>query len=355
MKYALIGCGRIAKNHVAAAISNSQEIEIAALCDTMPEHAQRYIDEYGLKCPIYTDYRKLLEEIRPDFVAIATESGKHAAIALDCIQAGVNVLIEKPIALSVADAQAILDAAKAAGVTVGVCHQNRFNRAVQKLRSAIEEGRFGRIYNIAAVVRWNRDEGYYKQAPWRGTWAQDGGCLMNQCIHNIDLLRWVGGEVESVTGTTKNFQHPDLEAEDIGTPRVSFKNGIIGTIEGTVNAYPHNLEETLTVLGERGTVRLGGKSVNTSEVWEFAGQGDTLADIQEEFSETPPNIYGFGHSPLYADFIHAVQKKCAPYITASDGKQAMDIVLAIYQSSITGNAVSFPLADCSSLDFADVR
>ena len=355
MKYALIGCGRIAKNHVAAAISNSQEIEIAALCDTMPEHAQRYIDEYGLKCPIYTDYRKLLEEIRPDFVAIATESGKHAAIALDCIQAGVNVLIEKPIALSVADAQAILDAAKAAGVTVGVCHQNRFNRAVQKLRSAIEEGRFGRIYNIAAVVRWNRDEGYYKQAPWRGTWAQDGGCLMNQCIHNIDLLRWVGGEVESVTGTTKNFQHPYIEAEDFGTAIVRFKNGIIGTIEGTVNAYPHNLEETLTVLGERGTVRLGGKSVNTIEVWEFAGQGDTLADIQEEFSETPPNIYGFGHSPLYADFIHAVQKKCAPYITASDGKQAMDIVLAIYQSSMTGNAVSFPLADCSSLDFADVR
>ncbi len=355
MKYALIGCGRIAKNHVAAAISNSQEIEIAALCDTMPEHAQRYIDEYGLKCPIYTDYRKLLEEIRPDFVAIATESGKHAAIALDCIKAGANVLIEKPIALSVADAQAILDAAKAAGVTVGVCHQNRFNRAVQKLRSAIEEGRFGRIYNIAAVVRWNRDEGYYKQAPWRGTWAQDGGCLMNQCIHNIDLLRWVGGEVESVTGTTKNFQHPYIEAEDFGTAIVRFKNGIIGTIEGTVNAYPHNLEETLTVLGERGTVRLGGKSVNTIEVWEFAGQGDTLADIQEEFSETPPNIYGFGHSPLYADFIHAVQKKCAPYITASDGKQAMDIVLAIYQSSMTGNAVSFPLADCSSLDFADVR
>ena len=353
MRYALIGCGRIAKNHVAAAINN--HLNIVGLCDIISENAQRYQAANQLDCPVYTDYRQMLKENKPDFVAIATESGKHAAIALDCIKAGVNVLIEKPIALSVADAQAILDAAKAAGVTVGVCHQNRFNRAVQKLRSAIEEGRFGRIYNIAAVVRWNRDEGYYKQAPWRGTWAQDGGCLMNQCIHNIDLLRWVGGEVESVTGTTKNFQHPYIEAEDFGTAIVRFKNGIIGTIEGTVNAYPHNLEETLTVLGERGTVRLGGKSVNTIEVWEFAGQGDTLADIQEEFSETPPNIYGFGHSPLYADFIHAVQKKCAPYITASDGKQAMDIVLAIYQSSMTGNAVSFPLADCSSLDFADVR
>lgn len=353
MRYALIGCGRIAKNHVAAAINN--HLNIVGLCDIISENAQRYQAANQLDCPVYTDYRQMLKENKPDFVAIATESGKHAAIALDCIKAGANVLIEKPIALSVADAQAILDAAKAAGVTVGVCHQNRFNKAVQKLRSAIEEGRFGRIYNIAAAVRWNRDEGYYKQAPWRGTWAQDGGCLMNQCIHNIDLLRWVGGEVESVTGTTKNFQHPYIEAEDFGTAIVRFKNGIIGTIEGTVNVYPHNLEETLTVLGERGTVRLGGKSVNTIEVWEFAGQRDTLADIQEEFSETPPNIYGFGHSPLYADFIHAVQKKCAPYVTASDGKQAMDIVLAIYQSSMTGNAVSFPLANCSSLDFADVR
>lgn len=353
MKYALIGCGRIAKNHVAAAVNNSHELEIAALCDVIPEHVQRYIDEYRLNCPVYTDYQKLLAEVRPDFVAIATESGKHAAIALDCIKAGVNVLIEKPIALSVADAQAILDAAKANGVTVGVCHQNRFNRAVQKLRSAIEEGRFGRIYSIAAVVRWNRDESYYKQAAWRGTWAQDGGCLMNQCIHNIDLLRWVGGEVESVTGITRNFQHPYIEAEDYGTAIVRFKNGIIGTIEGTVNIYPRNLEETLTVFGERGTVRLGGKSVNTIEVWEFADHRDTLADIKEEFSEEPPNIYGFGHKPLYTDFISAVKEKRAPYISASDGKQAMEIVLSIYRSSRSGTAAVFPLADCSSLDFME--
>ena len=354
MRYALIGCGRIAKNHVAAAVKNSGGLEIAALCDVMPDHAQRYIDEYGLSCPVYTDYRKLLAESKPNFAAIATESGKHAVIALDCIKAGVNVLIEKPIALSVGDAQAILDAAGANGVTVGVCHQNRFNRAVQKLRSAMEEGRFGRIYNIAAVVRWNRNESYYKQAAWRGTWAQDGGCLMNQCIHNIDLLCWMGGEVESVTGVTKNFQHPYIEAEDYGTAIVRFKNGAIGTIEGTVNAYPRNLEETLTVFGERGTVRLGGKSVNTVEVWEFADGRDTLADIREEFSEEPPDIYGFGHTPLYADFMKAVKEKRQPYIKASDGKQAMEVVLSIYRSSMSGTAVKFPMMNCSSLDFAGI-
>ena len=202
MRYALIGCGRIAKNHVAAAINN--HLNIVGLCDIISENAQRYQAANQLDCPVYTDYRQMLKENKPDFVAIATESGKHAAIALDCIKAGVNVLIEKPIALSVADAQAILDAAKAAGVTVGVCHQNRFNKAVQKLRQAFDEGRFGPIYNVSAVIRWNRDEGYYKQAPWRGTWEQDGGCLMNQCIHNIDLLRWFGGEVSSVFGDRKS-------------------------------------------------------------------------------------------------------------------------------------------------------
>ena len=353
MKYALIGCGRIAKNHVAAAISNSQEIEIAALCDTMPEHAQRYIDEYGLKCPIYTDYRKLLEEIRPDFVAIATESGKHAAIALDCIQAGVNVLIEKPIALSVADAQAILDAAKAAGVTVGVCHQNRFNRAVQKLRSAIEEGRFGRIYNIAAVVRWNRDEGYYKQAPWRGTWAQDGGCLMNQCIHGIDLLRWMmGDEVDTVYGVIRQQQHPYLEAEDIGMAVVTFKNGTVATIEGTTNAYPQNLEETLYLFGETGTVKIGGKSANNLDVWNFADE--TEADAANRGLEEPAsNVYGNGHTSLYADVIEAIEKHRKPYVDAVAGRNALEIVLAIYKSTKTGQPVKLPLKEFASVDMRE--
>ncbi len=349
MRYALIGCGRIAKNHVAAAINN--HLNIVGLCDIISENAQRYQAANQLDCPVYTDYRQMLKENKPDFVAIATESGKHAAIALDCIKAGVNVLIEKPIALSVADAQAILDAAKAAGVTVGVCHQNRFNKAVQKLRQAFDEGRFGPIYNVSAVIRWNRDEGYYKQAPWRGTWEQDGGCLMNQCIHNIDLLRWFGGEVSSVFGVTNNFCHPYIQGEDFGTAIIRFANGASGTLEGTVNVYPRNMEETLTIFGERGTAKLGGHSVNTILEWSFADKKDNLESVQREFTEDPPDIYGFGHTPLYADFITAITEKRKPYVTAEDGKSAMEMVLAIYQSSKEKMETALPLRDCSSLDF----
>lgn len=353
MNCSLIGCGRIAKNHIKAAIENN--LEISALCDIVTEHAERYAAEQNLNCKVYADYKTMLAEVKPDFAAVTTESGKHAAIALDCINAGINVLIEKPVALSVQDADRIITAAKANGVIVGVCHQNRFNKAVQKLRSAVNEGRFGKIYNISAVVRWNRNEDYYRQADWRGTWAQDGGCLMNQCIHNIDLLRWIGGDIESLIGVTDNFRHPYMEAEDFGTAIIKFKSGAVGTIEGTVNVFPHNLEETLTVFGERGTVRLGGKSVNTVEVWEFADEKDTLDDIRHEFTEMPPDIYGFGHTPLYSDFIRAIENQCDPYVTVRDGKHAMELVLAIYQSGINKNFVRLPLGDCSHMDFMEVR
>lgn len=350
MRYALIGCGRIAKNHVAAAVDN--RLDVAGLCDIIPENARRYQADCHLDCPVYTDYREMLAKERPDFAAVATESGKHAAIALECIRAGVNVLIEKPVALSVGDAQAIIDAAKLAGVTVGVCHQNRFNKAVQKLRQAFDEGRFGRVYNISAVIRWNRGEDYYRQAAWRGTWEQDGGCLMNQCIHNIDLLRWFGGEAASVFGVTGNYCHPYMQGEDFGTAIVRFAGGATGTLEGTVNVYPRNLEETLTVFGERGTAKLGGRSVNTILEWDFADKKDSLAEVRQEFTENPPDIYGFGHTPLYADFIKAIEEKRPPYVTAEDGKKAMEMVLAIYQSSKRKAETVFPLEGCGTLDFS---
>ena len=350
MRYALIGCGRIAKNHMAAAAGN--HLDIVGLCDVVPENARRYRAAYQLDCPIYSDYRQMLAEERPDFAAVATESGKHAAIALDCIRAGVNVLIEKPIALSIADAQAVIDAAKLAGVTVGVCHPNRFNKAVQKLRQAFDEGRFGRIYNISAVIRWNRGEDYYRQAAWRGTWEQDGGCLMNQCIHNIDLLRWFGGDAASVFGVTGNYCHPYIQGEDFGTAIVRFASGATGTLEGTVNVYPRNLEETLTVFGECGTAKLGGHSVNTILEWNFADEKDCLAAVQREFTENPPDIYGFGHTPLYADFIEAIEKKRPPYVTAEDGRNAMEMVLAIYRSSKSKAETALPLESCAALDFS---
>lgn len=202
MKYALIGCGRIATNHIKAVVNNG--LELVAVCDILLQHMQALLEKHGLEADEtiarYTDYKKLLaEHPELELVAIATESGLHAQIALDCIDAGVNVIIEKPMAMSMADAEEIIRRSEEKGVTVCACHQNRFNVAVQKTRQALEAGRFGRLSHGSIHVRWNRNKAYYEQAPWRGTWAQDGGCLMNQCIHGIDLLRWMfGNEVDEV-------------------------------------------------------------------------------------------------------------------------------------------------------------
>ena len=351
MRYALVGCGRISPNHIEAAKNNN--LEFVAMCDVLPTAMQEKSDRFGLEAVRkYTDYRELLEKEKPELVAIATESGKHAAIALDCIAAGCNVIIEKPIALSIADADAIIRAGREAGVVVCANHQNRFNKSVQYIRKALEAGRFGKLSHGAAHVRWNRGKRYYDQAPWRGTWAQDGGCLMNQCIHNIDLLRWMmGDEVDEVMAYTDQLQHPYLEAEDLGMALVKFSNGSYGLIEGTTNVYPKNLEETLYIFGEKGTVKAGGTSDNIIEEWSFADDLDDPDDVKKRFSENPPNVYGFGHTLLYADVIDAIRTGRAPLVDAEASKRALELVLAIYQSAAEHRPVKLPLVNCSTLDF----
>jgi UDP-N-acetyl-2-amino-2-deoxyglucuronate dehydrogenase len=350
--FALIGCGRISPNHLAAAIKN--KLEIKALCDIIPSNIDDKCKMFKLNDCVkrYEDYREMLDKEKPELVAIATESGKHAKIALDCIDAGCNLIIEKPIALSLKEADEIIGKAKEKGVNVCACHQNRFNKSVQKIREAIDKGRFGKLYHGAAHIRWNRGEDYYKQAPWRGTWEQDGGALMNQCIHNIDLLRWMmGDDITEVIGMTDNLNHPFIEAEDLGIALVKFSNGSYGIIEGTTNIYPANLEETLYIFGEKGTVKAGGKSVNIIEEWIFADGLDDPSEVKALYNENPPNVYGFGHYPLYADVIDSIIRKRKPYITAEDGRRALELVLAIYKSSLEGRPVRLPLSDCSTMDF----
>ena len=352
LRYAIIGCGRISPNHLMAAKENN--LNIVALCDLIPASMADKIAKCGLPNDIkqYTDYKQMLEEQDLDLVAIATESGKHASIALDCIEKGIHVIIEKPIALSLEDADAIITTAEKKGVKVCACHQNRFNKSIQKIREALEQGRFGRLFHGTAHIRWNRGRAYYEQAPWRGTWEQDGGALMNQCIHNIDLLRWMmGDEVTEVIAYTDRLNHDYIEAEDFGIAFVKFKNGAYGIIEGTTNVYPANLEETLYIFGEKGTVKAGGHSVNIIEEWLFADQIDDPETIKTKFHENPPNIYGFGHKPLYADMIDAINNNRAPYVDAQAGRRALELVLAIYRSAFTRERSKLPLARCSTLDF----
>ena len=353
MKYALIGCGRIATNHILAVKNNG--LELVAVCDVLPEAMEALLAKHGLEndesIARYTDYKELLAE-HPglELVAIATESGEHAHIALDCIDAGINVIIEKPIAMSMADADEIIRHSKEKGVKVSACHQNRFNVAVQKTRKALESGRFGRLSHGSIHVRWNRNRGYYDQAKWRGTWAQDGGCLMNQCIHGIDLLRWMMGEdAVEVYGATRQQFHDWLEAEDVGMAVIKFANGAVATVEGTVNVYPRNLEETLYLFGETGTVKVGGTSTNNLDVWDFADETDE-DEANKGLKEATSNVYGNGHTALYADVIDAIENDREPYVNAIAGRNALEIVLAIYKSQKTGRPVELPLGDFSTLD-----
>jgi UDP-N-acetyl-2-amino-2-deoxyglucuronate dehydrogenase len=352
LKYTLIGCGRISPNHIAAALENG--LHIAAICDVVPSKMQDLMRMFSLPDTIrnYVDYRAMLEKERPELAAIATESGNHARIALDCIEYGCNLIIEKPIALSLRDADNIIAAAKRKGVRVCACHQNRFNKSVQKIREAVDKERFGRLLYGVATIRWNRGADYYMQAPWRGTWAQDGGALMNQCIHNIDLLRWMmGNEITEVIGLTDRLLHNYIEAEDLGLALVRFANGSYGLIEGTTNVYPRNLEETLCIFGERGTVKAGGKSVNVIEEWRFADGLDDPEEVKRNHHENPPNIYGFGHKPLYSDVIKAVETGREPYVTAEDGRRALELVLAVYKSAAMKQSIKLPLVQCASVDF----
>lgn len=353
MKYALIGCGRIAVNHVKAV--NNNNLEFVAACDTVPENIdilfgkQEPVNKDGIAR--YTDYKQMIEE-HPEIelASIATPSGIHAEIALYCIDHGINVIIEKPMAMNIADADEIIRRSEEKGVVVSACHQNRFNVAVQKMRKALEAGRFGTISHGSIHVRWNRNKAYYDQAPWRGTWQDDGGCLMNQCIHGIDLLRWMmGGEVDTVYGVTRQQFHDYLEAEDVGMAVVTFKNGAVATIEGTTNVYPKNLEETLYLFGEKGTVKIGGTSTNNIDVWDFADE--TEEDIaNKDLKEATSNVYGNGHTSLFADVMDSITNHHKPYVDAVAGRNALEMILAIYKSMKTGEPVKLPLKDFASTD-----
>lgn len=352
MRYALIGCGRIATNHIKAVLNN--HLEFVAVCDVIPGQMENLLRKHGLQddssIKRYTDYKEMIAENEIDLIGIATESGLHAEIGLYCIDHGIHVIIEKPMAMSIEDADEIIRRSAEKNVKVAACHQNRFNIAVQEMRKALEAGRFGKLSHGSIHVRWNRNKDYYTQAPWRGKWASDGGALMNQCIHGIDLLRWMmGDEIEEVYGVTRQQFHHYLEAEDIGMAVVKFKNGAVATIEGTTNVYPQNLEETLYLFGEKGTVKLGGKSTNNIDVWDFADETEEDSK-NKKLEEVTSNVYGNGHTSLYADMIDAIQNDRKPYVDAVAGRNALELVLAIYKSQKDGKAVKLPLKGFASTD-----
>jgi predicted dehydrogenase len=390
IKLALIGCGKIAgeRKHIDAICKNSSLIELAYTCDKVIERAREKAEAYKRvikeeisrfarndservrndtppsAIPVQTGshslintmipeqvendkkevkavayYREILDDNSVDACVIATDSGSHSKIALDCLKAHKSVLVEKPMALSILEADEMIKIANESHLKLAVSLQNRFNPLIQALRRKIDEGSFGKIFYGSVRVRWNRNESYYREAPWRGTWERDGGVLMNQCIHSIDLLQWMlGGEMESVYGILGNMNHPYIEAEDFGAAIVKFKNGSIGLIEGTSNIYPKNLEESLSIFGEKGSVVISGPNLNKIEVWEFEDCGK------------PPEITesSLGHIPIYKDFAESIILDRIPYIDGREGKKSLELVLGIYKSFKERREVKFPLYDFST-------
>jgi predicted dehydrogenase len=356
-KTALIGCGKIGPTHIKAFIENSDSISLAAACDPVIERAEKQAADYQKQIPhssprCYADYKKMLAEIKPDIVAVATESGKHPAITIDCLNAGTHVICEKPMALSTKDADAMIAAAKNAGKKLAVCFQNRFNAPVQRLRKAVEAGRLGRILHGMVQIRWHRNQAYYADAAWRGTWEQDGGTLMNQCIHGIDLLQWMMGEDPvRIQAQTRKYIRP-IQAEDFGAAIVEFKSGAVGIIEGTVCVFPGDLNETLSVFGEKGSVVIGGIAANKMETWRLSDAdlvGDTEEKVLGPAEEAPATVYGSGHSALFRDFIQSLEQNRELLVSGEAGKKSLELILAIYKSQKTGHAVDFP-CDFSTLE-----
>ncbi|MHB1653264.1 MAG: Gfo/Idh/MocA family protein [Desulfitobacteriaceae bacterium] len=337
MRFGIIGCGRIAPKH-AESILALPEAELVAVCDIVPEKAQAFADKYG--AAPYTDYLEMLGNPEIDIVTIATPSDLHAPIGIAAAEAGKHVMVEKPMAMTLQSADELIGACRKAGVKLAVIHQNRFNQSIKLLRKALDDGRFGKLTHGQATVRWNRDQNYYAQAPWRGTKLQDGGVLMNQSIHNIDLLQWMFGPVESVFGYTATLMRK-IEMEDVGAAVIQFKNGAIGLIEAASTIYPKNIEETLNVFGSEGSVIVGGIAVNRVEVWEFPDSEAEKAEIFASQENDPPTVYGFGHREIILDMIHAIQENRLPAVSGEEGRKALEIILAIYQCQETGQPVFF--------------
>jgi UDP-N-acetyl-2-amino-2-deoxyglucuronate dehydrogenase len=338
VRVALLGCGRISQTHFDA-IRDVDDLELAAVCDTIEERAR----EAGSRndVPWFTSYAKMLADVPCEAVAICTPSGLHPPHGIQAARAGKHVICEKPMAITLSAADELVHACDEQGVHLFVVKQNRLNPAVQLVKRALDRGRFGRLYLANTTVRWTRPQEYYDQAPWRGTWEFDGGAFMNQASHYVDLIQWLAGPVESVIAKTATLARR-IETEDTGIAVLRFRSGALGVIEVTMLTYPKNLEGSLTLLGEKGTVRIGGTAVNRVEHWAFADRDDD-DDLVAQAATNPASVYGFGHAGYYRNVLAVLRGEAAPETDGRAGRKSLELILGIYESARTGRDVPLPL------------
>ena len=335
---ALVGCGRISRNHFEA-LARIEGLTLSAVCDVVPERARAAGEQWGV--PWFASYDEMLEKAASDAVAICTPSGLHPQHGIAAARAGKHVISEKPMAITLSAADDLVQACDAAGVHLFVVKQNRLNPPVQLVKRAIDRGRFGRIYMANCTVRWTRPQEYYDQAPWRGTWEFDGGAFMNQASHYVDLVQWLVGPVDAVMARTATLARR-IEAEDSGVALFRFRNGALGAMEVTMLTYPRNLEGSITILGEKGSVKIGGTAVNRVEQWLFSDYDDD-DKLVEGASTNPPNVYGFGHEAYYRNVLAVLRGEARADTDGRAGRKSLELILGIYESARTGREVPLPL------------
>lgn len=337
LRFALVGCGRIAKRHSELlGMGQIKGAKLVAACDIDLHKAKTIGQQFDI--PYFSDMHQMMNEVPCDVVVILTESGNHAKYAVELARHGKHIVVEKPMALTLEDADAMIRACDIAGVKLFVVKQNRFNIPVIKLREALEQKRFGKLVLGTVRVRWCRPQEYYDQAPWRGTWAQDGGVLTNQASHHVDLLEWMMGEVESVfaKGTTALAR---IEAEDTAVVTLKFRNGALGIIEATTATRPKDLEGSISILGEGGTVEIGGFAVNKMKTWSFVDKQAGDDEVMEQYSVNPPSVYGFGHQAYYEHVVDCIANNKQHLVDGLQGRKSLELINAIYESMETGKEV----------------
>lgn len=336
---ALVGCGRVSHNHLEAIKKHSDNLLLCGVCDDNPEILAKTAAEY--KVPGYADLETLLARSDADLIAICTPSGLHSSMTIMSAQAGKHVMTEKPMATRWNDALNMVAACDAANRYLFVVKQNRRNRTLQLLKRAIREKRFGRIYMIHLNVFWSRPQHYYDSAEWRGTWEMDGGALMNQASHYVDLLEWLFGPIADVQAMTATLGR-EIEVEDTGVMNVRWRSGALGSMAVTMLTYSKNLEGSITVLGEKGSARVGGVAVNEIQLWQFADKRDYDDDLDKVSYETT-SVYGYGHPLYYHNVIETLRGNAKPETDGREGLKSMEVLIAAYISARDGRTVSLPL------------
>ncbi len=338
IRAAIVGCGRISKNHFGSVETHAGEIELVAICDTDPASLQAHSEKYRVEG--YASLEEMLKQETLDLVVLCTPSGIHPDQAVLAARYGVHVMTEKPMATRWHDGVRMVKACDEAGVRLFVVKQNRRNTTLQLLKRAINEKRFGKIHMVHLNVFWTRPQSYYDQASWRGTWEFDGGAFMNQASHYVDLLDWLIGPVDKVQAMMSTTR--DIEVEDTGVLNVRWRNGALGSMSVTTLTYPQNLEGSITILGEKGTVRIGGVAVNDIQIWNFEEPCDYDTQVKTANYETT-SVYGFGHPVYYKNVIDVLRGEAEPETDGREGLKSLELLIAAYLSARDGKTVSLPL------------